>query len=76
MKKKCINAWLVTQATKTGLAKVENAPKELGQVIKLGERVSHVVQTCYGLASNRLFELYSFLIRLLQSVETFEMNLL
>ena len=69
--------WLVTLATKTGLAKVENTPKELGQVIKLGERVGYVVQTCYGLVSNnKLFELYSFLIRLLQSVETIEMNLL
>ena len=71
--------WLVTLAAKTGLAKVENTPKALGQVIKLGERVGYVVQTCYGLVSNsKLFELYSFLIsyRLLQSIETIEMNLL
>ena len=41
--------WLVTLATQTGLAKVENAPKEPGQVIKLGERVGWLTQTSYGL---------------------------
>ena len=44
--------WLVTLATKTGLAKVENTPKELGQVIKLGERVGYLAQTSCGLVSN------------------------
>ena len=41
--------WMVTIATGTGLAKVENAPKEEGQVIKLGERVGYLTQTCCGL---------------------------
>ena len=41
--------WLVTLATQTGLAKVENAPKEPGQVIKLGERVGYLAQTSSGL---------------------------
>ena len=43
--------WLVTLATQTGLAKVENAPKEPGQVIKLGERVGYLAQTSSGLVS-------------------------
>ena len=50
--------WLVILATKTGLAKVENTPKELGQVIKLGERVGYLAQTSFGLVSNnKLFKL-------------------
>ena len=41
--------WLVTLATQTGLAKVENAPKEPGKVIKLVERVGYFSQTSFGL---------------------------
>ena len=41
--------WMVAIATGTGLAKVENVPKEAGQVIKLGERVGYLTQTCCGL---------------------------
>jgi hypothetical protein len=43
--KKKSRKWLVTLATQTGLAKVENAPKEPGKVIKLGERVGYFAQT-------------------------------
>jgi hypothetical protein len=43
--------WLVALATQTGLAKVENAPKESGQVMKLGERVGYLAQTSWGLVS-------------------------
>ena len=40
--------WLVTVATQTGLARIQNAPKEPGQVIKLGKRVGYLVHTIYG----------------------------
>ena len=40
--------WLVTVATQTGLARIQNAPKEPGQVLKLGERVGYLAQTSFG----------------------------
>ena len=41
--------WLVTLVTQTGIAKVENARKEKGQLQILGERVGYLMQTSYGL---------------------------
>ena len=41
--------WLVTMTTRTGLAKVENAPQREGEVLRLGERVGYLTNTIYGL---------------------------
>lgn len=41
-------SWLVTLATQTGIAKLQNAPKERDQLQILGERVGYLVQTSYG----------------------------
>ncbi len=41
--------WLVTVATQTGVAKIENAPKELGEIFKLAEQVGYLAQTSCGL---------------------------
>ena len=41
--------WLVTLVAETGIAKVENAQKEKGQLRILGERVGYLMQTSYGL---------------------------
>ena len=43
--------WLVTLETETGVAKVENAPKEANQLPVLGERVGYLMRNCYGLVS-------------------------
>ncbi len=44
--------WLLTVATQTGVAKIENAPKDLGELFKLGERVGYIAPTIYGFVSS------------------------
>jgi hypothetical protein len=51
--------WLVKLATQTGLAKVENAAKEPGKVIKLGGRVGYFAQTSFGLVFTAMLGLVS-----------------
>ena len=41
--------WLVTLEIETGIAKIENAPKEGNQLPVLGERVGYLMRICYGL---------------------------
>ena len=41
--------WLVTLATQTGIARLQDTPKERGQLQVLGERVGYLAQTSYGL---------------------------
>jgi hypothetical protein len=53
--------WLVTMITQTGIARVENAPKEKGQLQILGERVGYLMETTYGLVSLQMLPLLSFL---------------
>ena len=43
--------WLVTLEIETGIAKIENAPKEGNQLPVLGERVGYLMRICYGLVS-------------------------
>jgi hypothetical protein len=53
--------WLVTMITQTGIARVENAPKEKGQLQILGERVGYLMETTYGLVSMLMLPMLSFL---------------
>ncbi|CAB4003883.1 Hypothetical predicted protein [Paramuricea clavata] len=43
--------WLVTLEIETGIAKIENAPKEGNQLPVLGERVGYLMRICYRLVS-------------------------
>ncbi|XP_028410876.1 gamma-butyrobetaine dioxygenase-like [Dendronephthya gigantea] len=43
--------WMVAIATQTGIAKIENAPKEAGHIRKMGERVGYLVQSTFGVVS-------------------------
>jgi isopenicillin N synthase-like dioxygenase len=43
--------WLRTLISETGITKIENTPKEKGQLLKLSERVGYLMQLSYGLVS-------------------------
>lgn len=56
--------WLMTIISDTGIAKIENAPKEKGHLPRLAERIGYFMRTSHGLVAVHIskapFPLYRF----------------